>query len=339
MKKTVSIKDIAKLTDSSITTVSFVLNGKGRISEATRKKILDVAEKNGYQANRMAVGLRTGVSKVIGLVVENIGGHFFGALAKVIEEEAEKHGYRIIYCSTNNDIQKGREVIKMLSQQLVDGYIITPLKGLEDEVLALTTNNKPVVLIDGYFPGLNIPHVLVDNTGSVVNGINCFIKEGYKKIGFVTVDIELVQLTERLQGYSDTLKQNNIKEVKKNILKLPFDIDKYNAVEVIKNYILKNKNLDAIFFATNYLGILGLQALKELKLSIPDDIAVISFDDNELFDLYPPGITSIKQPTYEIAKSAIDILLSQLMDNKTDISDLKLQIPSTIIERGSTRAK
>src|SRR3954470_14384570 len=122
IKKKISIKDIAKLTNTSITTVSFVLNGKGRISKDITKKILDVAHKNGYEPNRMAVGLRTGVSKVIGLIVETIGGPFFGAMAKVIEEEAEKAGYGIIYCSTNNNVQKGKSVIKMLSQQLVDGY-------------------------------------------------------------------------------------------------------------------------------------------------------------------------------------------------------------------------
>ncbi len=163
MKKSVSIKDIAKLSNASITTVSFALNGKGRISEATKKRILDVAEKYGYYANRMAVGLRTGESKIIGLVVENMGGQFFGVIAKILEEEAEKFGYRIIYCSTNNNLQKGKDAIKMLSQQLVDGYIITPLKGLEKDILKLTEDHKPVVLIDGYFPGLSIPHVLVDN--------------------------------------------------------------------------------------------------------------------------------------------------------------------------------
>ncbi|WP_432326264.1 LacI family DNA-binding transcriptional regulator [Mucilaginibacter sp. P25] len=153
MMKKISIKDIAKLTDTSITTVSFVLNGKGRISKEISKKILDVAQKNGYEPNRMAVGLRTGVSKVIGLIVESIGGPFFGEMAKVIEEEAEKDGYRIIYCSTNNNLQKGKDMIRMLSQQLVDGYIITPMKGLEKDIQNLVDNEKPVVLIDGYFPG------------------------------------------------------------------------------------------------------------------------------------------------------------------------------------------
>jgi LacI family transcriptional regulator len=339
MKKTISIKDLAKLTNCSITTVSFVLNDKGRISESTRKKVLKVAAEHGYHANRMAVGLRTGVSKVIGLVVENIGGHFFGIVAKIIEEEAEKFGYRIIYCSTNNNIQKGRDAIKMLSEQLVDGYIITPLKGLENEVLNLRAANKPVVLIDGYFPGLDVPHVLVDNAQGVKDGIDCFVEAGYKKIGFVTIDLDLIQLEERLWGFKESLKMNGIRDEKRNILNLTSKLNDEESVEAIKNFILGNKHLDALFFATNYLGALGLKSLRELNLKIPEDLAMISFDDTELFDLYPPGITALKQPTYEIAKSAISLLFAQIKSVEPDTSKVKIQLPSTLIKRGSTKTK
>ncbi|WP_431200201.1 LacI family DNA-binding transcriptional regulator [Mucilaginibacter sp. P19] len=339
MMKKISIKDIAKLTDTSITTVSFVLNGKGRISKEISKKILDVAQKNGYEPNRMAVGLRTGVSKVIGLIVESIGGPFFGEMAKVIEEEAEKDGYRIIYCSTNNNLQKGKDMIRMLSQQLVDGYIITPMKGLEKDIQNLVDNEKPVVLIDGYFPGTSIPHVLVDNYASAYNAVDCFVRSGYKNIGMVTADLGLIQLNDRSLGYKAALKDNNLKDSSKMFLKVPFDMDKNEGVEAVKAFIVKQKQMDAVFFTTNYLGTMGLQAIKDLKLSIPDDLAVISFDDNEVFSLYPPGITTIQQPTYDIAKSAIDILMAQINTHKLDASKIDLKIPSKLIERGSTLSK
>jgi len=339
INKKISIKDIAKLTNTSITTVSFVLNGKGRISKEISKKILDVAAKNGYEPNRMAVGLRTGVSKVIGLIVESIGGPFFGAMARVIEEEAEKEGYRIIYCSTNNNIQKGKDVIRMLSQQLVDGYIVTPMKGLEKDIQNLIANEKPVVLIDGYFQGLDIPHVLVDNYGSAYNAVEHLVKAGYQKIGLVTADLDLVQLQDRMLGYKEALKANGLKDDKKLIFKLPFDMDKDEAVNAVKTFIGQHKKMDAVFFTTNYLGTMGLQSIKELELNIPGNLAVVSFDDNEIFSLYPPGITTIQQPTYEIAKSAIDLLLSQMSPDKYDISKIKLQIPSKLIERGSVMKK
>lgn len=339
IKKKISIKDIAKLTNTSITTVSFVLNGKGRISRAITKKILDAASENGYEPNRIAVALRTGKSKVIGLIVENIGGPFFGEIAKVIEEEADKLGYRLIYCSTNNNMQKGKDLIKMLSQQPVDGYIITPLKGLEKDIQHLINNGKPVVLIDGYYSDLDIPNVLVNNYQAVFNAINCFIHAGYKNIGFVTADLELIQLHDRLNGFKAALKENGIKENKKLVFKLSLDQTKHEMIASIKDFISLNKQMDAILFTTNYLGSMGLQSIKDLELSIPQNLAVISFDDNEIFELYPPGITAIRQPTYEIAKSAIDILIKQLGEHGDDISKLKIQVPATLIERGSTGTK
>jgi len=339
IKKKISIKDIAQLTGTSITTVSFVLNGKGRISEPIKNKILKVAKENGYEPNRMAVGLRTGYSKVIGLVVEEIGGEFFGALAKVIEQEAELAGYRIIYCSTNNNLEKGRDVIRMLSQQMVDGYIITPMKGLEHQIINLIESGKPVVLIDGYYPDLDIPHVLVDNYKSAYNGVQHLVQAGYKNIGFVTVDLDLIQLEERLQGFKDALSANELKNDEKMIAKLPFGLDGPIAIKKIKAFIKHNKQIDAIFFATNYLGILGLQCMREMNLVIPQNLAVISFDNNIIFGLYPPGITAIQQPTRDIAKSAIDLLFSQLRAEKHDISKIKVLIPSELIKRNSTLGK
>lgn len=335
-KKKTSIKDIAKLTDTSITTVSFVLNGKGRISKEISQKIMDVASKEGYTPNRMAVGLRTGVSKVIGLIVETIGGPFFGAMANVIEQEAEKAGYGVIYCSTNNNLQKGRNAIKMLQQHSVDGYIITPMKGLEAEIQSLVTAGKPVVLIDGYLPGYDIPHVLVDNYNSSYMAVNFLVGSGYTNIGFVTADPDLIQLHDRLLGYKDALKANHLSGKSKLIYKMPFDLENTKAIEAIKTFIKQNPQMDAVFFATNYLGIIGLQSINELKINIPGDLAVISFDEQEIFALYPPGITTVKQPTFEIAKSAIDILLAQMGNEKYNISRIKLKIGAQLIERGST---
>jgi len=341
MKK-VSIKDIAAITGTSPTTVSFVLNGKAeemRISVAITKKIIAAAKKHGYKPNQIAVSLRTGQSKIIGLIVESIGGAFFGALAKVIEDEADKYGYRIIYCSTENNLKKGQEMIQMLSNQLVDGYIITPTVGMEKDIQELMENKKPVVLIDSYFPGLNVPHVLVDNYEGVKKGVTKFIEAGYHKIGFVTVDLDLIQIKERLRGYKETLKAARIKVSNQLILKLPYNISKENALKAIGAYLKTNPTLDAVFFATNYLGMRGLQSIVSAGLNIPDDIAMISFDDHEIFSLYPPGITAIQQPIEEIGFKAMDLLLTSLGKKAATLKADKIVIEPKLIERGSVKRK
>jgi LacI family transcriptional regulator len=183
---------------------------------------------------------------------------------------------------------------------------------------------------------LDIPHVLVDNHRSVYDAIQYLVASGYKNIGFVTPDLDLVQLQERVQGYKDALADNSLTIDSKYIFKLPFNSEKHESVGSLKEFIKKRKKMDCIFFSTNYLGVIGLQSINELKLNVPSNLAVVSFDDNELFELYPPGITSIRQPTYEIAKAAIDLLISQLSDNALNITETKFLMPATLIKRGST---
>jgi LacI family transcriptional regulator len=280
--KRVSLKDIAKMTGASPSTVSFVLNGKAkemRISDDLAKKIVAIAKREGYHPNQVAVRLRTGKSQMLGLIVESISGNFFAALAKVIEGEAEQFGYKVVYCATENDGKKGQELIRMLSQQQVDGYIITPAVGMEEDVEELISHKKPVVLLDSYFPDIEVPYVLVDNLGGVSKGMKHLISRGYKKIGFVTVDLQLIQMKERLQGYTESLKVAGIPLNRKYILSLDYKIQKGEALAQISTFIKNTPQLDALFFATNYLGLLGIESLQQLGISMPKDVAMMSFDD------------------------------------------------------------
>lgn len=336
--KRVSLKDIARMTGASPSTVSFVLNGKAkemRISEELAKKIEATAKREGYHPNQVAVRLRTGKSQMLGLIVESISGNFFAALARVIEEEAAQYGYKVVYCATENDGKKGQDLIKMLTQQQVDGYIITPAIGMESDVEGLLAMKKPVVLLDSYFPTLEVPYVLVDNYNGVCKGMKHLLSRGYKKIGFVTVDLQLIQIKDRLQGYTDSLKAGGLPVNRKQILALDYKMKKEEAIELICEYIKSNPNLDALFFATNYLGLLGIESLQKLGMIIPKDLAMISFDDHDVFRLFPPGITIIEQPVEEIAKTAINLLMGQLGKNKTTKKN-KVQLPAKLVVRGTT---
>lgn len=186
-----SIKDIAKEAKTSISSVSLVLNGKAkgkRISDALAERIKEAAERLGYHPNLIAVGLRTGKSKTVALVVEDISNHFFSSLAKTIEDEAKAYGYNVVFCSTENNVTKGKEVIRMLWNQQMDGYRITPITGIEKEIIRLVANGRPVVLMDGNLKETDIPYVVVNNFEGMQNGIELLIKKGYKNIGYVTVD-------------------------------------------------------------------------------------------------------------------------------------------------------
>ena len=223
----------------------------------------------------------------------------------------------------------------MLSRQQVDGYLITPAAGMEKDILQLAAHKQPVVLMDSYFPDVPVPYVLIDNIGGVKQGMQHLVDKGYQKIGFVTVDMELIQVQQRLQGYKDTLRDNGMAVRNKQILKLAYNVPRQEAVQQIQAFIKANKGMDAMFFSTNYLGILGLESISGLGLKIPDDLAMICFDDHDIFRLYPPGITVVQQPVEEIAKTAIHLLMHQLDKGKNYSRKTQVQLPGKFILRGS----
>jgi LacI family transcriptional regulator len=339
MKK-VSISDIARKAGVSVSTVSFVMNDKAvkmRISREVTERVEKIAREMGYRPNQLARGLRTGRTKTIGLIVENISNAFFASLAKTIEDEAKKYDYKVVYCSTDNDDEKARELIQLLSQRQVDGYIITPTINLAEDIRRLQEENKPVILIDRYFPEYaDIPSVLVDNYEGVSRGMECLIEKGYRKIALITIEVEMAHMKDRLQAYYDTLKNSGI-EVDERLVKLiPYSSSREEALDDIVDFLSGSKeNIDAVFFLTNYLGVLGIEALKKAAIVIPGDMAVLCFDDNDIFRLYTPTISVIRQPIAEIGQKAMFALVERLKHSGEHTENTSVKLPSELVQRQS----
>lgn len=337
-KKSLSIVDIAKQLNISQTTISFILNGKSkdkRISDEMTEKVLRFVEKVGYKPNLLARSFRTGKTNIIGLMVEDISNPFFANVAYLIEEKAYANGYKILYCSTENDPRKARELLLMLKDRCVDGYIITPTESLLKEVEGLVNDGAPVILFDRRFEDDNFDHVLLDNRSSTYNASKHLIDQGFREIGFITINSLQTQMKERMTGYENAMDDHGLNQ---HIKEVSFSHAGEQTVEHIEDFIRRKKKLEAVIFSTNYLGISGLKAIRNLGLSIPDDLAVVSFDDHILFDMYTPGITSIVQPIEEMSAQLINILLqklSQPQDHKTAIRQ-QIILPGQLIVRQSS---
>ena len=321
MKK-VSISDIARKAGVSVSTVSFVMNDKAvkmRISREVIEKVENVAREMGYRPNQLARGLRTGRTKTIGLIVENISNAFFAAMAKTIEDEAKKYDYKVVYCSTDNDEEKARELINMLSQRQVDGYIITPTLGLADEIRKLQAENKPVILIDRYFPDHEeIPSVLVDNYEGVAQGMEYLIEKGYQKIALLTIEADMAHMHDRLQAYHDVLEKHGLPANSSLVKQIPYNYVHEAALDEVREFLQTTRGeVDAVFFLTNYLGVLGIEATKSLQIRIPEDVAFLCFDDNDIFRLYSPTISVIRQPISGIGQQAMASLIERLRQTGT----------------------
>ncbi len=319
--KSVSIKDIANEAGVSTTTVSFVLNGKAkekRISEDLKNQIMGIATKLNYRPNQIARGLRTGQTHTLGLIIEDISNPFFANLAKVVEDEADKFGYTVMFCSTENNETKASSLINMLKHRQMDGFLITPTPGMEKDVQRLKEEKKAVVLIDRYFPDLDTSYVTVDNYKGAYEATMYLVRKGYKKIGLVTTKSEQVQMQERYQGYRQALIDQGQGSDEQKVLRLDFDQGKELSVARIANFVA-DQNPDALFFTTNYLGVYGLESLRVSGKKVPGDMGMICFDDNDLFRLGTPSVTVVAQPIDMIGREAVTSLLHQLKNKGLDL--------------------
>lgn len=326
MKK-ITIKDIAIEAQVSISTVSFVLNDKGEkmnISKAVIKKVQDVAEKLHYRPNMIASSLRTGKTRSIGLIVEDISNQFFSDLARVIEDEAKKLGYRVFYCSTGNDDERSAELIQSLLQANVDGFIITPTEKLEKSIDNLIKLKMPVVLIDRYFPGQNVSHVVMDNYEEAFSATEYFIKHGHANIAFINNTSGMIQMQLREKGFVDAMKAKGSYN-ESLMLHLDYHSTEDSKIAAIVHFFEKNATISAVLFSANYMGLAGLQAFRKMGLKIPEDLSVISFDDHYSFRLHTPSISVIEQPINDIAVKAVDLLMGQMINNTDFVIEKVLQ--------------
>jgi len=312
MKKRISIHDIAKDLKVSATTISFVLNGiakEKRISPDLESKILAYIKKIGYKPNIVAQSLRTGKSKIIAMLVESIDDSFFSSIAKFVEIAAYKLGYKVFFASTENETEKTKQLIQLFRDRQVDGFIVVPPPAIEKEIMALLAENCPVILFDRNLPKISTTNVLIDNFDGSYHATKHFFENGFKKIGFVTLESNQSQMKDRLKGYQKAIQEAG--SVSK-ILKLPYNLPQTEISERVKGFLQKNKQLDAVLLATNYLALGGIDAIKKLGIKVPEELAVIGFDDDPVFQLLHPTVTAVAQPVQQISEEVIRLLMKRL---------------------------
>lgn len=338
MKKRVSIKDMAKQLNISITTVSFVINGKAReknISEALTKKVLDLVAELNYQPNALATSLRTGKTKIIGFLVDDISEPFFSGIARHIDEIASNLGYKILFSSTRNDTGKAIELLQIFEDRHVDGYIMALPEGLEDEVKKLIQTDAPVVLFDRYVQDVKTDYVIIDNQKSTFEATEHLINNGYKNIAFVTIDTHQLQMVGRMEGYEAAIEKHKLPSVVKKIKYTGSE----DSIEEMTSFFKAEKQLDAVIFAANYICLDGLRTFRKSGIRIHKDLAVVSFDDFEILEFCDPPVTAIAQPLEAIAENIMKVLLNKLKKAGQNVGNTQISLPTALNVRQSSAKK
>lgn len=336
MKKT-SLNDIAKSLNVSKTLVSFVLNDQGDkngISSKTQKIVLEKAKELNYKPNQIARGLRLGKSQTIGLIVADISNKFYAKIAKKIEEVASKHNYNLIFCSSDENPEKEIELINMLKDRQVDGMIISTSQKNASIFTRLKKENYPFVLIDRKLPKLAANFTGVDNFTGAHEATEQLIKNGYQKIGLLKISpTHLSTIVDRELGYRSALKNNGIRVNNKLIHTINCSDIRQEVRSVLRELIQPPHKIDAIFSVNNNITVACMEYLNEMNIRIPQDLALVSFDDIDLFRFSYPSITAVAQPIEKIGEVSVNML----MDEINGVSQDKKQIvlPVKLVKRRS----
>lgn len=338
-KKKISLADIANSLGLSKTTVSMVLNNQGDangINKETQKRVQAKAKELNYKPNQIARGLRLGKSNTIGLIVADISNRFYARISRSIEDSASILGYNLMFCSSEEDATKESDLITILKERQVDGLILSSTQVSNEEILRLKQEDYPFVLIDRYFPRVSTNAVTVDNYKGAFDAVEHLIKAGYQKIAELKISpSHLSTIRDRDLGYKAALKKHNIRFNKNLIREIPFDNLKESVFKELKSLLMPPTSVDAIFVLNNNLAIACLECIREMNLRIPQDIALLSFDDLDIFKICHPPITAVAQPVEEIGKKAVDILIKAINNKGKTPQYEHVVLPTSLVVRES----
>lgn len=340
MDKKVSIKDIAKHVGVSTALVSYVLNNKekeARVGMEIAARIREAAQELNYQPNLIARGLKSGRTRTLGFLVADISNPFFSNIARIIEDEAGNHGYTVIFGSSDENAGKSQQVISAFLNRQVDGLIIAPASGTQLQLQSLVKQRVPVVLIDRYFPELNIPSIHSNNFEASYNAVSHLVKAGFNRIAMVAYANDLHHTQERKRGYLQALKDHKIQAKGEWLLEIVFE-HLAEELDALLNIVLTpTPSIDAIFFSTNSLAVPGLKKISGLGLKVPDQIAVVSFDETDAFDIFYSPVSYVKQDLATIGKSAVNMLLKQVAGEPIDHNHVEVAAQLIVRESCGSR--
>ncbi len=323
-----TIKDVAEKAGVTVTTVSRVLNNRGYISEATRKKVYKAMEELNYQPNELARSLFRGKSQLLGLIIPTVAHPFFAELAASIEAYAHAKGYKVLLCNSQLNREKEKEYIEMLKRHQVAGIIMASHTMEVDEFAKV---KLPLVTFDRRI-GANIPYVSSDNYQGGQLATNLLIDKGCRKIAHVCGNLSLNMLAnKRNEAFVATARERGVEYYTIQTEINVFETKQYELL--IRDLFNEHPDLDGIFANSDLMAVSAIKVCSLLKKRIPHDVRIVGYDDTNIASLVLPQITSIRQPIEQMSALAIDLLIRQMNKEQISVDNI---LPVILHERETT---
>ena len=301
-----TLRDVAKEAGVSAKTVSRVINREQVVSPATAERVTRTISSLGYQPDELARSLKTRRSQTVGLLIADISNPFYAKCAKAIEEVTRKQGYALILCASDENVEVERAYLDLLNRRRVDGLLLIPATGKREPEQERTAE-FPVVAFDRPLEAYDTDTILAKNRRGTREAIEHLIGHGHRSIAFVGGQERTYTVEKRFEGYLQAIGEEKIEEM-----------SRFGAVDIETATgaaldLLKAPEPPTAFFAWNNLATVGvLSALSHVGLRVPDDVAVIGFDDFELGALLYPRLTLVRQPAAALGRHAAELLFERL---------------------------
>jgi len=340
MKRT-TIRDVAREAGVSVTLVSFVMNAKrgpdGKldcpVNPDTAQRVLQVAQRLGYRRNFAAASLRSGYSNTIAVIPNDISNKFFAGISRCIEEEAQKFGYTVFFASSEEDGERLGEVIDAVMAHNVDGIIVAPCTGGEAGIARAMDAKVPVVLLDRDIEDLEgVGKVLLDDVSAGVMATQLLIDNGYRNIEMFSYTLGISSISERESGYRKAMMDNDLYD-KVNIRYTTYKEAQKDVEQFLKEAL--EKGVEGLFLPTYSLSAEVLSSMKRLGLKTPGDMAIVGFDESDIYNLYENTVSHIVQPLKELGEKSVQTLINMIHGKPAENIILKPEL----ITGGSTQKK
>ena len=329
-----TIHDVAQRAGVSPITVSRVINNSGYASPATRARVEAAIAELGYVPNRLASSLRSKRTRTLALVLTDITNPFFTTVARGVEDAASAAGYTVVFCNTDESEDKEKKYLQVLLQQQVDGILLVPARSTPESVALIAKQNTPVVVLDRRMsPTVEVDTVRCENEADAYRLVRLLIELGHQRIAILSGPLGVSTAEDRLAGFRRAMRESGVDDQAQVVIYGAFN--QASGSEMMRQVLAHEPRPTAIFAANNLIGIGALHAIQAAGLQVPDDIAMVGFDDLPSSLLTFPFFTVAAQPAYEMGQRATQLLLARLSHTEPEPCQEIILSTQIIVRRSS----
>ena len=329
-----TIHDVAKRAGVAPITVSRVINRSGYASPETRARVEAAVAELGYVPNRLASSLRSKRTRTLALVITDITNPFFTTVARGVEDTASDAGYTVVFCNTDESEIEETKYLQVLLQQRVDGILLVPAGGAPDSIDLIRKQSTPVVVLDRRMPpGVNVDTVRCENEAGAYQLVKILLELGHRHIAILSGPLGVSTAEDRLSGYRRAMRESGIDDLAQAVVHGAFN--RASGFAMMQEVLTYTPRPKAIFAANNLICIGALHAIQETGWRVPEDFAMVTFDDLPLSLLAFPFFTVAAQPAYDMGQRATELLLARLAHGAPEQCQ-EIILPTQIIVRQSS---